>query len=105
MQFSLLWWPIWSKRTLKCVNGDEMFLSTILLKHPPSINHVLHINYDTSGGLYRTFYGIRNTQFLSIFLVVRVQKLLTGCGVNVQLYQNMSNLLINYDSVSARPRF
>ena len=54
-----------------------MFLSTILLKHPPPINRVLHINLDTSyvrmkhlcitapkyGGLNRTFYDIHNTQF------------------------------------------
>ena len=80
--------PIWPKRTQKCVYGDEMFLSTILLKHPSSIKRVLHINLDTSdvpmqhlcitapkyGGLYRTFYDIRNTQFLSIFLVIREQK-------------------------------
>ena len=65
-----------------------MFLSTILLKHPSPINRVLHINLDPSdvskqhlcittpkyGGLYRTLYDISNTQFLSIFLVIRVQK-------------------------------
>ena len=65
-----------------------MFLSTILLKHPSPINCVLHINLNTSdlplehlyitelkyGGQYRTFYDVRNTQFLSIFLVIRVQK-------------------------------
>ena len=67
---------------MKCV------LSTKLLKHPLPIKRVLHIKLDTSdvpmqhlcitapkyGGLYRTFYDIRNTQFLSIFLVIRVQK-------------------------------
>ena len=76
------------ERSQKCVYGNEMFLSTILLKHPSPINHALHINLDTSdvpmqglfitttkyGGLYRTFYDIRNTQLLSIFLVIRVQK-------------------------------
>ena len=65
-----------------------MFLSIILLKHPSPIKRVLHINLDTSdvpmqhlcitalkyGGLYRTFYDIRNTQFLSILFVKRVQK-------------------------------
>ena len=65
-----------------------MFLSTILLKHPSPINRVLTIILDTSdvpmqhlcitapkyGGLYRTFYVICNTQFLSIFFVTRVQK-------------------------------
>ena len=65
-----------------------MFLSTILFKHPSPIKNVLHINLDTSYipmqhlciaapkyvGLSRTFYGIRNIQFLSIFLVIRVQK-------------------------------
>ena len=29
----------------------------------------------------------------------------TGCGVKVRLYQNMSNFMINYESVSVRPRF
>ena len=84
----LLWRPIWPKRTQKCVYGATMFLSTILFKHPSAINRVLHINCGTSGvpmqhlcitapkygGLYRTFKDIRNTQFLSIFLVIRVQK-------------------------------
>ena len=84
----LIWRPKWPKRTQKCAYGDEMLLSTILLKNPSPINSVLHINTDTSdvpmqhlcitapnyGGLYRTFYDIRNTQFLSIFLVIRVQK-------------------------------
>ena len=51
------------------------FWSTILLKHTSHINRVLQINLDTSdvpvqhlcitapkyGGLYRTFYDIRNT--------------------------------------------
>ena len=110
---------IWPKRTQKCVNGDEMFLSTILLKHPSPINRVLHINLDTSDvpmqhlcitapkydGLYGTFYDMRNTQVLSIFLAIRVQNERTGCGVNFRLYQNMSNFMINYESVSARSRF
>ena len=65
-----------------------MFLSSKLLKHSSPINRLLHINFDTSdvpmqhlcitaskyGGLYRTFYDIRKTQFLSIYLVIRVQK-------------------------------
>ena len=81
----LLWRPIWPKRTQKCVNGGEMFLFSKLLKHTPPINRLLHFNLDTSdapmlhlciaapkyGGLYRTFYDIRKTQFLSIFLVIR----------------------------------
>ena len=58
-----------------------MFLSTLSLKHPSPINCVLHINLDTSdvrmqhlcitaskcGGLYRTLYGIRNTQYFVDF--------------------------------------
>ena len=77
----LLWRLIGPKGAQKCVYGDEMFLSSLLLKHPSPINSVLHIDLDTSdvpmqhlcitapkyGGLYRTFYDIRNTQFLSIF--------------------------------------
>ena len=66
----------------------KCFLSTKLLKQLSPIKRVLHISLDTSdipmqhlcitaskyGGLYGTFYDIRNTQFLSIFLVIRVQK-------------------------------
>ena len=89
MQFSApVLRPISHKRTQKCVYGDEMFLSTILLKHPSHIKRVLHINFDTFdvpmqhlciaapkyGGLNRTFYDVRNTQFLSSFIVNRVQK-------------------------------
>ena len=76
---------MWPKRTQGCVYGDEMSSSTILLKHPSPIKRVLHINLDTFdvpmqhlgitapkyGGLYWT---LRNTQFLSIFLVIQVQK-------------------------------
>ena len=73
---------MWPKRTQKCVYVDEMFLSTILLKHPSPNNRVMRINFDTSdvpmhhlcitapkyGGLYRTFYDIRNTQgFFRVF--------------------------------------
>ena len=77
----LKWRPIWPKITQKCVYGDDMFLSTILLKHPSPIDCVLHINLYTSdvrmqhlcttaskyGGLYRTFYDIRNTQYFVDF--------------------------------------
>ena len=73
-----------------------MFLSTILLKHPSAIKRVLLINLDTSdvpmqhvtapnfGGLYKTFYDIRNTQFSSIFSSYKCKnkKRPTGCGVN-----------------------
>ena len=77
MQFNAPMEALWRNviMVMKC------FLSTKLLKHPSPIKRVLHINLDTSdvpmqhlcitapkyGGLYRTFYGIRNTQFLSIF--------------------------------------
>ena len=81
MQFSAPMEAYRPKRTQKCVYGDEMFLSSKLLKHPSPINRLLHINLDTSdvsmrhlyitapkySGLYRTFYDIRKTQFLSIF--------------------------------------
>ena len=94
--------PIWPKRIQKCVYGDEMFLSTIVLKHLSPISRVLHINLGTSdvpmhqlcitalkyGGLYRTFYDIRNTQFLSIFLVIRVQK----CKMTDRLWCKLSAL-------------
>ena len=36
------------KSLQKCVYGDEMFLSSKLLKHPSPINRLLHINLDTS---------------------------------------------------------
>ena len=86
MQFSAPMEDMWPKITQKCVYGDDMFLSSKLLKHPSPINRLLHINLDTSdvpmrylyitapkyGGLYRTFYGICKTQFLSTFLVIQV---------------------------------
>ena len=69
-----------------------------LLKHSLPINRLLHINLDTSdipmphlcitapkyGGLNRTFYDIRKTQFLSIFLSYECknEKWLTCCGAN-----------------------
>ena len=73
----------------KCVYGDEMFLSTISLKHPSPINCVLHINLYTSGvecsiyvsphqsvvdypGHFMTYVIL---SILSIVLVIRVQKL------------------------------
>ena len=37
----LQWRPIRPKRTKKCVYGDEMFLFSMLLKHPPPVNRVL----------------------------------------------------------------
>ena len=65
-----------------------MFLPSNFLKHSLPINRLLHINLDTFdvpmqhlcitaqkyGGLYRTIYDICKTQFLSIFLIIRVQK-------------------------------
>ena len=58
-----------------------MLLSTILLKQSSPINCILNIKLDTSdvrmqhfciatpkyGGLYRTCYDIRNTQYFVIF--------------------------------------
>ena len=84
MHSVLLWRPIWPKRKQKCNYDDEMFLCTILLKHLSPINRILHINLDSFdgpmqhlciiapkyGGQYRTFNDIRNTQFLSIFLII-----------------------------------
>ena len=48
----LLWRPIWPKRTQKCVYGDEMFLSSKVLKHSSPINRLLHINLDTSNAAF-----------------------------------------------------
>ena len=86
--YVLLWRPIRPKRTQKCVYGEGIFLFAILLKRLSPIYRVLHLSFDDSdvpmqhlcitaqkyGGLCRTFYDIRYTQFLSIFLVIRVQK-------------------------------
>ena len=77
MQFSA---PMEAHMALKNTD-DEMFLSSKLLKHSSPINRLLHINLDTShipmqhlcittpeyGGLYRTFYDIRKTQFFVDF--------------------------------------
>ena len=73
--------PTWPKITQKCVYGDEMFLSTISLKHPSPVNCELHINHYTSvvqmqhlcitaskyGGLYRTLNYICKTQYFVDF--------------------------------------
>ena len=117
----LLWRPIWPKRTQKCVYGNEMCLSSKLLKHSSPINRLLHINLDTSdismqhlcitalkyGGLNRIFYAYVKLSFCRFFssYECKNEKWPTCCGVNFRLYQNMSNFMINYESVSARPRF
>ena len=44
-------------------------------------------------------------RFFSCHTSAKNEKMRTGCGVNFRLYQNMSNFLINYESVLARPRF
>ena len=38
-------------------------------------------------------------------VMIRAELWPTGCGVNIRLYQNMSNFKIDYESVSARSRF
>ena len=118
----LQWRPIWPKRTQKRVYGGEMFLSTILLKHPSPINRVLHINLDTRPtfqcsicaaphqsmvdytGHFMTYVILSFCRFFSSY-EGKNGKWLTGCGVNFWLYQNMSYFTINYESVSARSRF
>ena len=98
-----------------------MFLSTILLKHPSPINCVLHIKLDTSEvpmqhctslnqsmvdytGHFMAYVILRFVDF-SRHTSAKIKKRPTGCGVNFRLYQYMPNFLINYESVSARPRF
>ena len=109
----------------------KCFLSSKLLKHPSPNNRLLHINLDTSdapmrhlyitvpkyGGLYRTFYDISKTQFLSIFLVIRVQKWkmtdmlwckLSALSKHVKLYDklwfNLSEASFSIEP-TARPLF
>ena len=84
MQFSAPMDTIWPNRKQKCVYGDEMFLSTLLLKHPSPINRILHIIFDSSGICASPHQSIENytghfmtyviLSIFSIFLVIRVQK-------------------------------
>ena len=117
----LLWRPIWPKRTHKCVNGDEIFLSTILLKHCHPLTvyctpistlptfqcsicaspHQSMVDYT---GHFMTYVMLIFCRFFSSY-ECKNEKWPTGCGVNFQLYQNMSIFMINYESVSTRPRF
>ena len=117
----LLWRPIWSKRTQKCVYSDETLLSTILLKHRSAITvyctsiltlltlqcsicaspHQSMVDYT---GHFRTCVILSFCRFFSSY-ECKNEKWPTGCGVFFRLYQNMSNFMINYESVSVRPRF
>ena len=116
----LLWRPIWPKRSQKFVYGDGMFLSTILLKHhhpltmyctpistlPQQCNvcappHQSMVDYT---GHFMAYVILSFYRFFSSYECTN-EKGPTGCGVNFRLYQNMPNFMINYESVSARPRF
>ena len=55
-------------------------------------------------GNFMAYIILRFSRFISSY-ECKNEKWPTGCGVNFLLYQNMPNFLINYESVSARPRF
>ena len=117
----LLWRLIRPKRTQKCVYDDEMFLSSKLLKNSSPIKRLLHINFDISDvpmqqlcitapklvdytGHFLTYVKLSFCRFFSSY-ECKNEKRPICCGVNFRLYQNMSNFMINYESVSARPHF
>ena len=117
----LLWRPIRHKRTQKCVYGDEMFCLQYYwnIRHPlivycASISTLLtfncsicatpHQNMVDYTGHFKTYVKLSFCRFFSSY-ECNNEIWPTGCGVNFQLYQNMSNFMINYESVSARSRF
>ena len=55
-------------------------------------------------GHFRTYEILSFCRFLSSY-ECKNEKWPTGYGVNFRLYQNMSNFMINYESVSVRPCF
>ena len=55
-------------------------------------------------GHFMTFVILSFCQFFSSY-ECKNEKRPTGCGVNFRLYQNMSNFMINYESVLARHLF
>ena len=75
--------PIWPKRTQECVYGDEMFCLQYYwnIRHPLTVYctsililPTLQCSICASQHQSMVFYVIRTTQFLSIFLVIRVRK-------------------------------
>ena len=118
----LLWRPIWHKRTQKCVYGETI---CFCLQYYWNTRHPLTV-YCTSistlptfqcsicasphqsmmdyTGHFMTYVILSFCRFFSSY-ECKNEKWPTGYGVNFRLYQNMSNFKINYESVSARPRF
>ena len=101
----------------------KCFLSTILLKHPPpphllvyctsistlptfqsSICTLPHQSMVDYKGHFMTDVKLSFCCFFSSY-ECKNEKRPTSCGVNFWLSQNMSNFMINYESVSARSRF
>ena len=112
--------PIWPKRTQKCVYGDEIVLPSKLLNHSSPITvystsistlwtfqcsicaspHKSMVDYT---GQLMTYVKLSFCRFFSSYECTN-EKRPTRCGVNFRLYQNMSKFMINYESISARPR-
>ena len=55
-------------------------------------------------GHFMTYVILSFCRFFSSY-ECKIEKWPTGGGVNFRLYQNMSNFMINYESVSARPQY
>ena len=64
-----------------------------------------HQSMVDSTGNFMTYEILSFCRFFSSYECKKNEKWPTGCGVNYQLYQNMPNLVINYESASARPLF
>ena len=117
----LLWRPLWPKRTQKCVYDDELIClqyywntlhplnvyCTSISAHPTfqciicALPHQSIVDYT---GHFITYVILSFCRFFSSY-ECKNEKWPTGCGVNFRLYQNMSNFMIDYDSVSVRPNF
>ena len=114
--FCIAWFfPEYSKvLTFTCLggcSGVRRVLKKLLNQVNPctsiSILPTCCITAPKYGGLYRTFLSYVILSFCRCFssYECKNEKWPTSCGVKFRLYQNMSNFMINYESVSARPRF
>ena len=117
----LLWRPIWPKNH----KNVFMVMRCVCIQYYWNIHHPLTV-YCTSistlptfqcsicasphqgmvdyTGHFMTYVILSFCRFFSSY-ECKNEKWPTCCGVNFRLYQNMSNFIINYESVSARPLF
>ena len=93
-----IYWNIRQLLTMYCtsISRDPLFQCSICASpHQSMVDYTGHFRRYVILSFCRSFssYQCKN------------EKWQTGCGVNFRLHRNMSNFVINYESVSVRPRF